>query len=48
MIAGDLQGDLDRLRGLFFVEMEACMPVTVALIRSRDAAGNAIARRRGP
>jgi hypothetical protein len=26
------------------VEMEACMTVTVALTRSRDAAGNVIAR----
>jgi integrase/recombinase XerD len=26
------------------MEMEACMPVTVALIRSRDAAGNVVAR----
>ena len=42
--AGDLQGDLDRLAGLFLVEMEACMPASVALIRSRDAAGNVIAR----
>jgi integrase/recombinase XerD len=30
--------------GLFFVEMEACMAVTVALTRSRDAAGNVEAR----
>jgi hypothetical protein len=31
-------------RGLFLVEMEARMPLTGELTRSRDAAGNVVAR----